>query len=585
MLYSFVNYDHTYLNKHFLISFHCYNINQFTLAKPTSTVTFHRNRNVCVWAYKLHYSLYVILKQPENSAIKTMAERKKIDTGTNVFLYFVAVTGKLTFNYHRFKFINLLIEIYLGIETIRIYKTYQSNSFISYFTYDAMQRPIIFCVSVHLTSATAGIAFCWSSPVSPKLENLDDNPLGVALSVDESSWLASLTSLGAVVGPFAGGYLGDSIGRKRSLTITAILSTLSFGLLAFGQYLYIYYVARFIGGVCIGIFLTIIPMYIGEIAQVHNRGVLGGLCGVFIVSGQLLCFVLGPYISIQMFSITCMIFPIVFLIVCNLFVPESPCYLLMTNKHKEAEVALKKLRRNADVTQELTNLSATVKESLTSNGGILSIVGTNYLRRGIVVGVVMMLTQQFTAISVILFYMPGIFQKAGSSLPQEISTIIVGVTQVVATFASSLIADKLGRRPLMLISTIPSSICLLMLSLYFYLSTIMDVNCIAWLPIVALMVHIFFYNLGIGPVVITILSEIFPPHAKSTATSVIIATCFSISFVTAKVFPVLAELLHIWLPFLIFGIGSALGAAAIWYILPETKGKTLSEILESLKKK
>ncbi|KAK9739174.1 Major Facilitator Superfamily [Popillia japonica] len=141
-----------------------------------------------------------------------MAERKKIDTGTNVFLYFVAVT-------------------------------------------------------VHLTSATAGIAFCWSSPVSPKLENLDDNPLGVALSVDESSWLASLTSLGAVVGPFAGGYLGDSIGRKRSLTITAILSTLSFGLLAFGQYLYIYYVARFIGGeklrrFIIGVFLVVYVEYL-----------------------------------------------------------------------------------------------------------------------------------------------------------------------------------------------------------------------------------------------------------------------------------------------------------------------------------
>ncbi|KAI4461063.1 sugar transporter-like [Holotrichia oblita] len=438
---------------------------------------------------------------------------------------------------------------------------------------------------LHLTSGTAGIAFCWSSPVSPKLENLDDNPLGFILSVDQSSWLASLTSLGAVVGPFAGGYLGDSIGRKRSLISTAILSALSFGLLAFGKNLYIYYIARFIGGICIGIFLTVIPMYIGEVAEVRNRGVLGGLCGVFIVSGQLFCFAVGPYISIRMFSITCMIFPLLFLIVCTLCVPESPCYLLMTNKHKEAEVALKKLRRNANVTQELTDLTATVKESLSNKGGILNILDTEYLRRGLAIGGVMMITQQFTAISVILFYMPGIFETAGSSLPKEISTIIVGTTQVVATLVSSVIADKLGRRPLMLISTIPSSICLLTLSLYFYLRTIMDVNCIAWLPIVALMVYIFFYNLGIGPMPITILSEIFPPHAKSTATSITIATCFLVSFATAKIFPILAELLNIWLPFLVFGIGNGLGVLGIWYILPETKRKTLSEILKCLKQK
>lgn len=428
-----------------------------------------------------------------------------------------------------------------------------------------------------------GITFCWSTPVTSKLEGLIDNPLGFSISVSQSSWLSSLTSLGAVVGPFSGGYFSDSIGRKWSLIGTAILAIASFAILAFATNLYLFYLAKFIGGICLGTFLTVIPMYIGEIAEIHNRGILGGFCSVFIVLGNMFCFTIGPYVSIQVFSLMCMIFPTLFVILCVMFVPESPCYLIMKGQHEEARKSLEKLRQSDNIEDEIMELTATVKESLANRGGIIDVIKTDYLCRGLIITTGIVIIQQFSAISPILLYMHEIFENAGSSLSKEYATIIVGVVQIVATLISSFVIDRLGRRPLMFISIVPLCISLLTLSLYFYLKSLMDVSHISWLPVTALLVYVIFFNMGMGPLAIVVLSEIFPPHVKSSATSFTIATCFFVSFGVSKVFPLLGALFGQWFPFLICGVATTVGIIFMWFRLPETKGKHLSEILESLK--
>ncbi|KAK9739177.1 Sugar transporter [Popillia japonica] len=335
-------------------------------------------------------------------------------------------------------------------------------------------------IVVHITSAVIGITFCWSTPVTSKLEGLIDNPLGFSISVSQSSWLSSLTSLGAVVGPFSGGYFSDSIGRKWSLI-------------------------------------------------------------------------------------------------------ESPCYLIMKGQHEEARKSLEKLRQSDNIEDEIMELTATVKESLANRGGIIDVIKTDYLCRGLIITTGIVIIQQFSAISPILLYMHEIFENAGSSLSKEYATIIVGVVQIVATLISSFVIDRLGRRPLMFISIVPLCISLLTLSLYFYLKSLMDVSHISWLPVTALLVYVIFFNMGMGPLAIVVLSEIFPPHVKSSATSFTIATCFFVSFGVSKVFPLLGALFGQWFPFLICGVATTVGIIFMWFRLPETKGKHLSEILESLK--
>ncbi|KAK9704147.1 Sugar transporter [Popillia japonica] len=150
---------------------------------------------------------------------------------------------------------------------------------------------------VHINSFTLGVTFCWSTTVTPRLESNHPNPLDSPLTVNEISWLASFVSFGAIFGALTGIYLSDLFGRKQILIYTAILSALSFLTLAFSRELYLYYIARFFGGICVGIFLLVVPIYVAEITNDDDK--FKYLTKLFIVCGNLFCFVVGPYVTIQ----------------------------------------------------------------------------------------------------------------------------------------------------------------------------------------------------------------------------------------------------------------------------------------------
>ncbi|GJQ86903.1 hypothetical protein Trydic_g11775 [Trypoxylus dichotomus] len=437
-------------------------------------------------------------------------------------------------------------------------------------------------IVVNLACFTCGSAFSWSSPVTPKLHNPSDNPLGIALTEEEISWLVALMSLGASVGPFVGGYLADKIGRKRTFIVSILPFILAYVLLAFGTNLYIYYVARFIKGTCVGLFLTIVPMYVGEIAEVHNRGILGCFTVFFVTIGALFSFTVGPYIPVKWFSLSCVVAPLIFLVIVVTLIPESPSYLILRGKHEQAKRSLQRLRLG-DINEELLEITAIVKESSATKGGLMEILRTKYLFKALRLSIGLMVIQQATAITVINYYMQSIFEKSGSNATPQVSVIIVGSIQVLGTFLSTLVVDRLGRRPLLLVSTIFTSLSLYILGLYFYLMETKDLSIVSWLPIATLILYMLAYNLGIGPLAFAVMGEIYPPHVKSVASSISVACCYFSSFIAAKLFPALESGIGGWSGFAFFAIGNSLGVVFIWFSMPETKGKTLLEILEHFK--
>ncbi|KAK9704143.1 Sugar transporter [Popillia japonica] len=197
---------------------------------------------------------------------------------------------------------------------------------------------------VNLTTFTCGVATAWSSPVVSTLQSLTDSPLHPPLTEDEVSWVASLLPLGAIVAPYAAGYLADRIGRKRTLILSAIPTAASFLVLAFARNLYCYYVARFVLGLTtVGMPLTVVPMFIGEVSELHNRaslwglsppfknnrGTLGCFTILYVTLGFLFSFAVGPFTSFQNFNLLCSVAPITFLILFTVFIPETPAYYIM----------------------------------------------------------------------------------------------------------------------------------------------------------------------------------------------------------------------------------------------------------------
>ena len=114
----------------------------------------------------------------------------------------------------------------------------------------------------------------WSSPILPKLQEnpaIDDNPLGTPITESEGSWIGSLVPLGAVFGSFAAGYVAEKFGRKMTLLSSVVPFTVGWAMIAAADNLTVIYVARVISGFALAIPFTVLPMYVGEIAEVRQK--------------------------------------------------------------------------------------------------------------------------------------------------------------------------------------------------------------------------------------------------------------------------------------------------------------------------
>lgn len=115
----------------------------------------------------------------------------------------------------------------------------------------------------------AGCALTWSSPTLVKLQDVNSNTGLRTITEDEGSWVGSLVTLGAAIGPIMAGALLDRLGRKNTILFSMILSAISWIIIGAIPNLYALYGARVLVGITVGVMFTAVPMYIAEIAEVR----------------------------------------------------------------------------------------------------------------------------------------------------------------------------------------------------------------------------------------------------------------------------------------------------------------------------
>lgn len=173
--------------------------------------------------------------------------------------------------------------------------------------------------------------------------------------------------------------------------------------------------------------MTVAPMYVGEISTDASRGALGSLMQLFIVSGILYVYIVGPYVSYYAMQYFCLAVPIVF---AGLFflMPESPYWYIAKGRKEEAINALRFVRgKSAEgVQDEMTSIQVSVEESMRNKGSFMDVFSTKGNVKALCIGSGLVAFQQLSGINVILFYSTSIFQKTGSDLEPAVATILVG---------------------------------------------------------------------------------------------------------------------------------------------------------------
>lgn len=434
-------------------------------------------------------------------------------------------------------------------------------------------------LSATLGALAAGTLLGWTSPAS---KTAIEKEYGFKVGEDEYGWIGSLMTIGAACVCLPIGILIDVLGRKMSMLLLVFPFTLGWALIIWATNIGMLYAGRYIVGVSGGAFCIAAPIYTGEIAEKEVRGSLGSYFQLMITIGILFVYAVGSGVNVYVLSIICGVIPLIFGGVF-FFMPETPMYLVSRGKEQEAKKSIRRLRGNAfDVDSELITLQLEHQNNVANKLPITQAFTTTAAKKALTISMMLMFLQQVCGVNAVIFYTSKIFEDANSGISGSDGAIIVGVMQVVFTFIATLTVDRLGRRILLLISEIAMAICCILLGVYFYIakdpSNKDTVNNLSWLPLFSLCVFIAAFALGFGPIPWMIIGELFPPGIKGIAGSISGTFNWILAFVVTKTFTLMSD----DVPFWVYGGFSIAGIVYIFFFVPETKGKSLTQIQQML---
>ncbi|GJQ86219.1 hypothetical protein Trydic_g8920 [Trypoxylus dichotomus] len=438
----------------------------------------------------------------------------------------------------------------------------------------------IFAVSI--AAFNSATLFYWSSPSIPLI--VQDEVFNT--TQDEASYLAIIPTIGMVIGtPFYSGLI-DILGRKFLILTMAFLHLTGWLMIAFSRSMLPLLLSR-LYGLADACLFAIIPVYIGEISTPNVRSSYGNLMMILIYLGQFAINAVGYYAGdIKLTSFIFMPFPVVFFALF-IFMPETPYYYIAKGKEEEALSSLKRLRRQEDdaLQMEFAQMKSDVKRQLMERGKWKDLLSkTN--RRAMTVCTTVRVIQQFSGVSAFALYTQSIFKNAVGGLNRGESAMIYTGTLAMTNLFGSVVLDHLGRRKALVLSSIGCTIALFIEAIYLYLSDVANITTpsLSWIPLAGLCVYVIFFSCGLSIVPTTIMGELFSASIKSKASCVMNIIFAILIGSSTKLFDVFTSTFGSFVAFGCFGIFTFVGIFVSWYVVPETKGKTLEEIQQDLKK-
>jgi len=382
---------------------------------------------------------------------------------------------------------------------------------------------------------------------------------------------------GTVIGAIFGGIPTDKIGRKQTLIWIGVLYTIS----AIGSSMandpYLFAIFRFIGGLGVGASTIAAPAYGSEIAPAKDRGKLVALYQFNIVFGILIAFLSNFLLSnipenAWRWMIGVEAIPAIIYTLMVLGVPKSPRWLLSMGRKEEAISTLAHIDSSRDPHEVAEEITA----SFESNDKSESIWMKKY-RFPLMLAFLIAFFNQFSGINAFLYYAPRIFEIAGLGEDSALlSSVGVGVVNLIFTLVGVALIDRSGRRKLMYIGSVGYIISLSLVAVAL-------IN--EWQGItVPLFFFIFIasHAIGQGAVIWVFISEIFPNHMRASGQSLGSSTHWVLAAIIPSMVPVLFTKIGAAPVFLFFAFMMFLQLIWVWKMMPETNGRKLEDLNDNL---
>lgn len=414
--------------------------------------------------------------------------------------------------------------------------------------------------------------------------------------------LVGCLSFISLLGSLAGGRTSDAVGRKWTIGLAAVVFQAGAAVMTLAPSFQVLMVGRLLAGVGIGFGVMIAPVYIAEISPAASRGSFTSFPEIFINLGILL-----GYISNYAFSglpdhinwrvmLAVGILPSVSIAFALLVIPESPRWLVMQGRADEARAVLLRVTDTEDEAKErLAEIEAAAAAATTGAAGKHGDRNRTVwqelsrpspvIARMLVTGVGIQCFQQITGIDALVYYSPTIFRDAGIATERQLlaATVAVGFFKTAFIALAIVLIDRVGRKPLLYVSTVGMTGCLAALSAALFLQARGSVSRGAGVGVAILTVcgDVAFFSVGIGPICWVVSSEIFPLRLRSQAAALGAVANRVTSGAVAMSFLSVCRAISVSGAFAAFAAISALSVLFVHRFVPETSGKTLEQI-ESL---
>lgn len=400
------------------------------------------------------------------------------------------------------------------------------------------------------------------------------------LTAGQESTVTAMLLVGAAIGAFLGGRVADTLGRRGTILLGALGFIIGSIWCAFASSVFELGAARTLLGVCIGGVSIVVPMYISEMAPTHVRGRLVSLNSLMIVIGQLVAFLTNSALAASgswrlMLGLGAV--PAVVLLVGMLILPDTPAYLIREGKPGKALAVMRQMHGpDAELDQAAV---AEASASADQRAAERAALKTPWVRRTVVIAMLIGVTQQVTGANAIMYFAPTMMNKVGLSTESSVYTsILIGTASVISCAVGMSIIDKVGRRRMLIIGLIGCAASLLVLAPVYGLSKDSAVGSVASLALMT--VFIVFQQAAVSVATWLLISEIVPNEARGLGMGLAGLALWVANWFVAQAFLPMVEAVGGAWSFFFFAVTGAIALVFTLRAVPETSGKTLAEVRE-----
>lgn len=460
-------------------------------------------------------------------------------------------------------------------------------------------RQLLTALAPLLGTVTAGASNGYSAILLPQLKSVplngSDFSSGVAdhlgtLSIEQESWIAAAAVLPMAPGCWTGGFLAERLGRKMSVLLLFPVYFLGWLLIGLAGSVETLVAGRLLIGYCAGILAPIMPIYVGETSDPLLRGILLGSISLALSIGTLACHAIGTVLHWRTTSYICGAMPLLCWVI-SLFSHESPMWLLsrgelerarsswifFRGEHTLEEFSLLESSKLAEVAATAAAQKQPEKRSPLRT--LRKTWSSRYFLKPLAICCLYFFTTQYSGSNVMSFYSVELLATVSGLNNAYLMTLVIDVVRLATSVIVCLLMKSLNRRTMTFLSGFGVAATMLSLSLCLTLGVG------GWTAAILLLVYNGLPPLGLVPVPWLLCGELFARNFRELGSGLVSGFGFICFFAVIKTTPAMMELIQPEGTFAVYGGVALVGTGILYFILPETRNKTLQEIQMMLDRK